>query len=1219
MKLLVALCTLFLSFSAIAQSDVDIYLIGDAGAPNLGEDPNLEYLKLITSTADSSDILIFLGDNLYPEGLPDEEHPQRKLMEDKLNASLAVMKAFPGRAIMIPGNHDWANAEENGWQQLRNMQRYVDRYMGKQTVFLPRGGCPGPLEVDVSPEILLVIMDTQYFLHKWDKPDDNDGCDASSTEDAIIQLKDLISRNSHKHVVVAGHHPMYSFGPHGSKYTFKQHLFPLTDFNRKLFIPLPGLGSIYPLFRSLLGSRQDLPNPRYKMVRNALVSAMAEAKNTVYVCGHEHSLQYIMRDSLHFVVSGSGSKISNVAAGFGTQFYAQAHGFAQLSYRPDDSVSLTFYNGDIQQPIHRQGLYQKKVKDIPTISKGESFGDSTVISSISTRYTSAGDTYNYWLGKNYRTLWNTPVEMPVFNIGTAHGGLEIKKLGGGNQTRSLRLEAANGRQYVLRSLDKYTERLLPQALHETLASAIVQDQISAANPYGAFAIPPLAEAISIYHTNPQLVYVPNDQRFGRYQGLFANLPVLYEERPNDEAAHEPYFGGGEKIEGTPDLIEILQEDNDEVVDQAFALRNRLFDMIIGDWDRHEDQWRWVRFDKEPKGHIWRPIPRDRDQAFFVSDGLIGWIAARRFALPNTEGFKEKMDYPPGFNTSARFFDRTFLNGLSWADWEKEISYIQEHLTDEVIDAAFEAWPDTIQALSAASTARILKARRDDMWRFARIHYEFISETVEIPCSDKHEQIEILRMQDSTRVHVYKQKKDGEQKQLIYSRTFSHEVTKELRVYGLGGEDSFQVLGEAKDGIKIRIIGGGGADEIVDESWVSGWKKHTHVYDLEQNTKLYQSRETRSHLDDDISINAYNRTAFKYNKLLPLLSAQFNFDDGLYLGAGLLYTKEGWRKEPFAARHKLQANRAFATGALNLNYEATFGDVIGEWDLNASFALQRPFGVSNFFGFGNESVFDFEGSDAASGFEDPIDYYRIRYEKAQSYINLTYNLGQNGHFQFGPEHLYFRMEDHEGESVIYAENSQVTESTLKKSHHFVGLRSELSTDTRNHAALPTRGVYAGLSYAKYYAISSRASDFTRISGDFRFLLSTSDPARLTIANRVGADWTLGKLQFFNGAMLGRENIRGYRRTRFIGRASFYHNLDARIRLFTMRTYLFPATIGILGFHDIGRVWLANEQSSTWHRGQGFGAWIAPINRFVFTFNLAFTNEENLPSVTFGFQF
>ncbi len=1202
---------------AASSQEVSIYLIGDAGEPNY-PDPTLGYLTAITAEATEKDILIFLGDNVYPAGMPGKESPKRAEMERKLAASLEVMKAFKGKSYIIPGNHDWDDGRRNGWEILRNMQDFVDEYLGDKGVFLPRNGCPGPLEINLTPTITLVILDSQYLLHPWDKPGEESDCAAKSSMDALTQLDDILANNPNKHVVVAAHHPLYSDGQHGGKYSLKQHLFPLRDVNRNLWIPLPILGSIYPSFRSLIGSRQDIPNPRYKLIRKAILKSARQIDQMIWVNGHDHSLQYIARDSMHFITSGGGSKSSVVMPGKYSKYAASAHGFAKITFQ-GDRASLHFYNGDQQQVSYTRELYQKPVKPDPLVMDIR-FSDSTVYRPISDRYSHDNSSYLYWLGDNYREAWEVPVTMRVFNIGNEHGGLEIVKLGGGNQTKSLRLEAADGKQYVLRSLDKYTEKLLPSALYGTLAADILQDQISAANPYGAFAIPPLAEAAGIYHTNPSLVFVPDDPRFGKYQRTFSGLPVLYEERPNNEAAGQTNFGEGEKVKGTPDLIEILHKDNDESVDQAFALRSRLFDMLIADWDRHEDQWRWVRQDKEPKGHVWRPIPRDRDQAFFVNEGLIGWIASRKFALPNTEGFIERMKFPPGFNASARFFDRTFLNGLDWDDWQQQIRLVQETLTDEVIHTAMTMWPDTIQTLEAGQTASTLIARRDDMLRFARIQYEFLSQEVEVVGTHKHEYFKVERLNDhQTKVSVFKRKKDGEILQTLYERTFDHAITKEVRLYGLEGEDVFDLQGKARKGLRIRIIGGADQDVITDESLVSGWKKQTKVYDLKSGTSLTRSRETRSRLKDAPNINRYNRTAFKYNKLLPLISMQINVDDGLFLGTGFMYTKHGWRKEPFAQRHELKGNVAFATGAINLYYNTIFTDVLGKWDLVGDFYLQRPYAVLNYFGLGNESSFDYEGNDAARDWNKPVDYYRIRYERSKSFVGIGNQIGSKGYVQLGPEHLSFEIEDDLERKFINEPESGADADRLKESHQFLGASALIKADTRNHAHLPTSGVYAEAGFRNYYGLNDQSDDFSKIHAEFRFYLSTSIPERITLASRTGFEHTIGDFQYFNASMLGRSTLRGYRRSRFMGETSFYQNVDLRLRLFSFRSYLLPATVGVLAFTDVGRVWLPGESSNQWHVSKGAGLWLAPLNQFVFAFNMSFTEEENLPSVTFGFQF
>src|SRR6476469_9950604 len=62
---------------------------------------------------------------------------------------------------------------------------------------------------------------------------------------------------------------------------------------------------------------------------------------------------------------------------------------------------------------------------------------------------------SFWMGSNYRREWNTPVKAPIINLATEYGGLTPVKRGGGKQTKSLRLQDPQGRQYTLRSIQKF--------------------------------------------------------------------------------------------------------------------------------------------------------------------------------------------------------------------------------------------------------------------------------------------------------------------------------------------------------------------------------------------------------------------------------------------------------------------------------------------------------------------------------------------------------------------------------------------------------------------------------------------------------------------------------------------------------------------------------------------------------------------------------------------
>ncbi|ULT24185.1 hypothetical protein KUH03_34975 [Sphingobacterium sp. E70] len=98
------------------------------------------------------------------------------------------------------------------------------------------------------------------------------------------------------------------------------------------------------------------------------------------------------------------------------------------------------------------------------------------------------------------------------------------------QTQSLRMADSSGREWVLRSIQKYPERSLPESLRKTFAKDIVQDQISIHHPFGALTVPPFNKALGIPHASPELVFVGDDPGFGEYREVFKNRPYMFEAR-----------------------------------------------------------------------------------------------------------------------------------------------------------------------------------------------------------------------------------------------------------------------------------------------------------------------------------------------------------------------------------------------------------------------------------------------------------------------------------------------------------------------------------------------------------------------------------------------------------------------------------------------------------------------------------------------------------------
>ncbi len=158
-------------------------------------------------------------------------------------------------------------------------------------------------------------------------------------------------------------------------------------------------------------------------------------------------------------------------------------------------------------------------------------------------------------GKHYRQEWNTPVKVKVAMLDTLAGGLTPYEQGGGRQSLTLRLKDARGKEYVLRSIDKSFGKALPEVVQGTFIETIANDQASIGHPYAALTISPMMEAAGIYHTNPEIVFIPRQPRLGGFNVTFGDKLYLFEQRPDGNWEEAPNFGYSKKIIGTEKLLE----------------------------------------------------------------------------------------------------------------------------------------------------------------------------------------------------------------------------------------------------------------------------------------------------------------------------------------------------------------------------------------------------------------------------------------------------------------------------------------------------------------------------------------------------------------------------------------------------------------------------------------------------------------------------------------
>lgn len=278
------------------------YLIGDGGQSPEGKlNPALKLFKERLAKADKNSTAIFLGDNIYPAGMPSKKHEDYTNAKNSIDAQLKTLEDFQGKTLFIPGNHDWY---ADGLKGLKRQQEYIQKTLDSKKVFFPKNGCPVE-KIDINDEVVVIAIDSEWYLTNWDKhPNMNDDCEIKDREKFFEEMEGLIKKNADKTTIIAMHHPVTSYGPHGGQFSMKQQLFPANN-----GIPIPILGTLANILRKTGGvSRADLQNPRYNEFRKRIVTLAQYSQKVIFVSGHEHSQQYIVEDNTPQIVSGSGAK-----------------------------------------------------------------------------------------------------------------------------------------------------------------------------------------------------------------------------------------------------------------------------------------------------------------------------------------------------------------------------------------------------------------------------------------------------------------------------------------------------------------------------------------------------------------------------------------------------------------------------------------------------------------------------------------------------------------------------------------------------------------------------------------------------------------------------------------------------------------------------------------------------------------------------------------------
>ena len=1197
-----------------------VFLLGNTAQDELPA-TRLQGLRQTLERQTTPFTVVHLGDIVGNTGLAGKADSALALSQkSRADALITLVKGLPkGRILFVPGDKDWANSGPDGLKAVRRLEKYIEKQLPGQNAFVPTGGCPGPEVVDVAPLVRLVALNTPWFTHPHDRPEAPDTeCKTLTKEEFREQLQDILDDTKGRNVLLLGHHPVLSNGQYGGPQPLSRHLLP------------PVAGTLYAAYRQNVGTPRDAASPGYSELRRELLNTLQSNPGVVYAAAHDYSLQLTPFQGNYHLVSGSIAETQHVGANGQSLYNENRPGYSRLEYYADGTVKAfftTFANqgappkADYAVTLFRSACAGGTDPETPVNAfipncpgavqtadraKPDAAFQPTTTIAAGPQYR-GGPGRRLFIGPVYRSSWTQPVAVPTLDLRAEKGGLRPFGKGGGRQTTSLKLIAADSSEYVFRSVDKDVTKILPPELRNSVAADVLRDITATAHPYSALVTGSLLDHTDILHARPRLFRLPDNQQLGPYREQYAGLLGTLEDRPGDPKPNLPGFGGSDEVTRSFGLFRKLYKDHDNRVDAPALARARAFDMLVADFGKHEDNWKWAGY-KEGKTTVYRPIPRDRDQSFTLWNGLLTYIANREWAVPSIEDFQGEFQDMESLNWPARHLDRFLLQGLSRQDWQTAARALQAQITPAVIDEATARLPTEIQNLSGQDLNRKLKTRIQELPEAVDEYYELLARRVDVVGSNKGEVFQIERLPGGAlRVRMFDRASEGEAPNgpALFDRTFVPRETSEVAVYGLDGRDIFRVSGDnGPNGILLRVIGGEGQDRISDESRAAGLRTLTKVYDV-PGTAIQTGPETDTRLSARPGVNAYDRRQFEYDGYAPRLGLFFNRNDGFGASVGFDIVKRGFRKPDYKNKFGLDIQAA-TEGLRQLTLNTRHRHAFGKVDVGAVASYGNFFPFYNFFGLGNDTKFDENLRQQ--------DFYRARYKGY--YVNgfLERVFRQKSVLRVGPS-----FENYQSDFTASSLLGQLVNPAIEPdqprpnaaAQRLLGLSALLDLDLRDRQSFARRGARLRVQHDSYQQLNGRKANFGLTQGFAEYYGTVRLLVPVTLVVKGGGAANYGPtaaIPFYKLTSLGQaENLRGYFRTRFLGDANAYLNSELRLALGQVKNGFLPFYYGVFGFYDRGRMYYEGRSPGGWHSGYGGGFYIAPV-----TETLALSVTYQIPS-------
>lgn len=801
--------------------------------------------------------------------------------------------------------------------------------------------------------------------------------------------------------------------------------------------------------------------------------------------------------------------------------------------------------------------------------------------------------YNKLWGEHYRDLYAKPVTVRTVSFSSLLNDLElntyIPKLKG-----TLFNDSA-GNLYLFRPLDasaSFVESNFFMSVYEpekyinTYVGDFIKDAYTVQNPYMFLVSSHLAKTSGLTSGEPHIFFVSKSEDLTARQdsGTIQNkLSGVYQ---------FPHFDQVEVLDSISQLLTRLHQGGKYKIDSRQYIRTRLLDMLTGDWNRNEQNWGWIG-NTEHDTVTYTPVVLDRGYAFSKVDGLLFPTLLNMLGLGFIQDYNEKNVNVKKLNKLGYPLDVALISGTSEQQWFGEAAFLQERLTDELIDNSFKRLPKELQTQDTDHLKTVLKKRRNELKKIAQRYYKEVMKVPSVTGSDGDDRFVLDYGENRTlRVRIF----NGMNSEIpYYDQTFNPQRTKELWLYSLKGNDRFEVNGYAQ-GIRVILVGGNGKNEYNIEN-------HARRLDIYEPSTEKERLKTVENADIVYPSNseealAYDYKKLKYNKFSVTPIGIYDSDLGVNLGTSVSYTVYGFRRAPYSQMHQLSFD--YVNG---LTYQGIFPDFDGKRSFHLSAYVGSPAYFSNFFGFGNSTA----------GFKDmQRKYNRVNIEKYSIAPALYYNPNEYSEFNITSSFDLNRVRNPEGRNR-YINEIYDDESSIYDYKYFLNVSASYKFDKRFDHFLSRFNSLLTLGWNMNLGNVKR--NYPYMNAELALHFRIFEP--LILATQMKGNVIFNdKYEFYQSATT---ELRGFRDNRFIGKQSFYQYTDIRYDMGELKNPFTPLKYGVFLGVDYGRVWYPNEKSKQWHSSYGGGFWLTLLKKYTGKFSYFASKDDGRFMLELGMGF